>query len=45
MSEPPVPDDGTLIAEPAPAPLGLDPADLDVPDAAWRRAARARRSS
>lgn len=31
-------------ADPAPAPPGLTPADLDVPDPAWRRAARSRRT-
>lgn len=30
---------------PAPAPAGITPADLDVPDPAWRAAARSRRSS
>lgn len=33
------------VPEPVPAPAGLTPTDLDVPDPAWRRAARARRSS
>lgn len=30
---------------PAPAPEGLTPADLDVPDDRWRRNARARRTT
>lgn len=30
---------------PAPAPAGLTPADLDVPDDGWRASARSRRSS
>ena len=30
---------------PAPAPPGLTPADLDVPDDQWRAAAKARRTS
>ena len=30
---------------PAPAPPGLTPADLDVPDDGWRASARSRRSS
>lgn len=30
---------------PAPAPPGLTPADLDVPDDRWRAAAKARRTS
>lgn len=29
---------------PAPAPAGLTPADLDVPDDRWRAAAKSRRS-
>ena len=37
-----VPLDGLF---PAPAPAGLTPADLDVPDDGWRASARSRRSS
>lgn len=37
------PADGGLF--PAPAPPGLTPADLDVPDDGWRASARSRRSS
>ena len=45
MTEPAVtaPADGGLF--PAPAPPGLTPADLDVPDDGWRASARSRRSS
>lgn len=36
------PDDG-LFPAPAPAPKGITPADLDVPDPAWRKAVDDRR--
>ena len=38
-------DEPALFDAPAPAPIGITPADLDVPDDAWRRAARSRRST
>lgn len=39
------PDDPPPGLFPAPAPAGLTPADLDVPDDRWRAAAKARRTS
>lgn len=42
MSDPPEPPLGLF---PPPAPPGLTPTDLDVPDAAWRTAAQSRRST
>lgn len=36
-------DDGALFPAPAPAPKGLTPADLEVPDPDWRKAVHDRR--